>query len=146
MIANGQSGFTRRGIGEVAGDLAAAAAPASSSGQLFATRMARRDFLRLTGLAGGGLMLQFSVGRALAGDDTAGMPFSPNAYLRISDSGILIYATQPELGQGVKTSLPMIIAEELDAAWSDVEVRLSRVDNAAYGMQMAGGSTSTPRS
>lgn len=144
MSAQMHDGFTRRGLDDIARDMTPAPAR-----QLLATRLARRDFLRLTGLAGGGLMLQFSVGDvradAHAQASAGNARFAPNAYLQISTSGILIYATQPEAGQGVKTALPMIIAEELDAAWEDVEVRLSGVDAAAFGRQFAGGSTAVPR-
>src|SRR6186713_336632 len=76
----------------------------------------RRSFLKLTGMAGGGLVLAFHVGdknAALANTDVAGT-FAPNAYVRITkDNAITIFAKNPEIGQGVKTSLPMIVAEEL---------------------------------
>jgi isoquinoline 1-oxidoreductase subunit beta len=127
--------------------LASSPAPAL---QLLAARLDRRRFLQLTGVAGGGLMLGFSLRPAGAGDATdARVPdadtLAPSAYLRISPDGILIHATQPECGQGVKTSMPMIIAEELDAAWSDVEVRQSWISEADFGRQFAGGSTGIPR-
>ncbi len=140
MSAHMHSGFTRHGLDDIAHDMAVVPAR-----QLLTTRLARRDFLRLTGLAGGGLMLQFSVSDARAQSSARAGHFSPSAYLQISATGILIYATQPEAGQGVKTALPMMVAEELDAAWEDVEVRLSGVDEAAFGRQFAGGSTSVPR-
>ena len=110
-------------------------------------RLNRRRFLQYTGLAGGGLMLGIQLHEAVAATGTAGAQtvFAPNAFLQITRKGILIYATQPEIGQGVKTSLPMIVAEELDAAWADVEVRQSPIDAARFGMQVAGGSTATPR-
>ncbi len=110
-------------------------------------RLNRRRFLQYTGLAGGGLMLGIELQETVAATGTAGAQaaFAPNAFLQITRKGILIYATQPEIGQGVKTSLPMIVAEELDAAWADVEVRQSPIDAARFGMQLAGGSTATPR-
>ena len=110
-------------------------------------RLNRRRFLQYTGLAGGGLMLGIELQETVAATGTAGAQaaFAPNAFLQITRKGILIYATQPEIGQGVKTSLPMIVAEELDAAWADVEVRQSPIDAALFGMQLAGGSTATPR-
>ncbi|MYD98009.1 MAG: xanthine dehydrogenase family protein molybdopterin-binding subunit [Gammaproteobacteria bacterium] len=100
----------------------------------------RRQFLKLTGLVGGGLMLSFAGPKAMAN----GGVLQPNGYIRIDAGGILLFAKNPEIGQGVKTSLPMIIAEELDAAWEDVEVVQSPIDQAAYGVQFAGGSMSIP--
>lgn len=111
----------------------------------------RRRFIHLTTLAGGGLALAFSIadaaeldGRSTLSPDTA-LPFEPNAYLQISATGIVLYAPNPEIGQGVKTALPMIVAEELDARWSDIEVRQAPIDASRYGSQAAGGSTSIPR-
>lgn len=105
-------------------------------------KLDRRQFLKMTGAVGGGLMLSFSVPRATAG--TTSNAFQPNGYVKIDESGIVLYAKNPEIGQDVKTSLPMIIAEELDVAWEDVTVVQSRIDQAAYGMQFAGGSTAIP--
>jgi isoquinoline 1-oxidoreductase subunit beta len=110
--------------------------------------MNRRGFLKLAGVAGGGLVLAFYVGdRATAEANTgaASKDFAPNAYLRISPDGtVLIYSKNPEIGQGVKTSFPMIIAEELDADWTKVRVEQSKIDAALYGRQFAGGSRSIP--
>ena len=100
----------------------------------------RRQFLKLTGFVGGGLMLSFAGPKAMAN----GGVLQPNGYIRIDAGGILLFAKNPEIGQGVKTSLPMIIAEELDAAWEDVEVVQSPIDQLAYGVQFAGGSMSIP--
>ena len=108
----------------------------------------RRAFLKIAGLAGGGLALAFYVGdRATALANTGGtaQEFAPNAFLRISpDGSVLIYAKSPEIGQGVKTSFPMIIAEELDADWSKVRVEQAPVNPTVYGRQSAGGSRSIP--
>ena len=101
-------------------------------------RIGRREFLKLTGVVGGGLMLSFTGLRAAA----TGGALRPNGFLRIDSEGITLYAKNPEIGQGVKTSLPMIVAEELDAAWEDVAVVQSPIDEAAYGPQVAGGSNS----
>jgi isoquinoline 1-oxidoreductase subunit beta len=108
----------------------------------------RRAFLKLAGLAGGGLALAFYIGdraTALANTNSGERAFAPNAFLRISPDGtILIYAKGPEIGQGVKTSFPMIIAEELDADWSKVRVEQAAVNPTVYGRQSAGGSRSIP--
>ena len=113
---------------------------AASSALARIAKVGRRDFMKITGLVGGGLMLAFTLPRAAAKSG----PLQPNGYIRIDEKGILIYAKNPEIGQGVKTSLPMIVAEELDAAWEDVQVAQAPIDQAAYGMQFAGGSMSIP--
>jgi len=106
----------------------------------------RRGFLQVTTAAGGGLLLGAWLEPALAsapptlGND----PFTPNAFIRIAGDGtVTIIAKNPEIGQGVKTSLPMTIAEELDVRWEDVRIEQGDL-NPAYGGQVAGGSTGTP--
>ena len=120
----------------------------AAEAQSGAAGMNRRGFLKLAGVAGGGLVLAFYVGdraTALANTGAASKDFAPNAYLRISPDGtVLIYSKNPEIGQGVKTSFPMIVAEELDADWSKVRVEQSKIDAALYGRQFAGGSRSIP--
>ena len=106
------------------------------------TKFSRRGFMQATGIAGGGLMLGFVLKAKPA--HAAPTALQPNAFLRIDAEGILVYAKNPEVGQGVKTSLPMIVAEELDAAWDDVVVQQAPIDEVAYGRQFAGGSTSVP--
>lgn len=102
----------------------------------------RRSFLKLAGVAGTGLTLAFTLAPSALASDEELAQF--NAYVRISPDGrIFIYAPNPEIGQGVKTSLPMIVAEELDAAWDDVIVEQSAI-SPAYGRQFAGGSTAIP--
>ncbi|MBP6382528.1 MAG: xanthine dehydrogenase family protein molybdopterin-binding subunit [Pseudomonadales bacterium] len=109
-------------------------------------RIGRRRFLQLSGISGAVLVLGgAAVPRACAGSAAAApAAFAPNAWLAIRERDILIYAVNPELGQGVKTSLPMIVAEELDAAWGDVRVEQAAIDAARYGQQFAGGSRSVP--
>jgi isoquinoline 1-oxidoreductase beta subunit len=116
----------------------------------------RRGFLKLSALAGGGLVLGFYLGsmrRALgadivkAGDQLPGGAFRPNAFIRIApDGAVTIFATRPEIGQGIKTSLPMVVAEELEVDWRSVTVLQAPFDPATFGPQGAGGSTSTPSS
>jgi isoquinoline 1-oxidoreductase beta subunit len=127
---------------------AAQADPATPSATLQVRPVSRRDFLRLTGMAGGGLMLAFSLrgapARAAEASD-AGAVFVPNAFVRIgTDDSILIYSKGPEIGQGIKTVFPMIIAEELDADWSRVLIEQAPVKPEIYGPQGAGGSRSIP--
>jgi len=110
--------------------------------------MARRDFIKLAGAAGAGLVLGFSIGgpgaRSAAAATTAGDAVL-NAYIRIAPSGeIILYNKAPEIGQGIKTSFPMILAEHLDANWSDVRIEQAPINPAVYGRQSAGGSRSTP--
>ncbi|HVS52779.1 MAG TPA: xanthine dehydrogenase family protein molybdopterin-binding subunit [Opitutaceae bacterium] len=115
--------------------------------------MNRRGFLKLSAIGGGGLVLGFylkSAGDTSAAEmvnASAGAPateFAPNAFIRIAPNGIVtLMSKQPEIGQGIKTSLPMIIAEELEVNWKDVVVQQADL-NAIYGNQSAGGSTSTP--
>jgi len=102
----------------------------------------RRAFLRVSALAGGGLML--GAFRA-AGDTLGATEFTPNAFIRISSSGVVtIIAKNPEVGQGIKTMLPMLIAEELEVDFKDIQIEQAMSDEARYGRQYAGGSTATP--
>src|SRR5688572_2477055 len=120
---------------------------AANTRTLRAMKLDRRSFLKLTGMAGGGLLLAFHVQTDAQAAGAASDDFAPNAFLRISRNGsILIYSKGPEIGQGIKTAFPLIIAEELDAKWSDVTVEQAPVNPAVYGRQSAGGSRSIPDS
>lgn len=102
----------------------------------------RRFFLKATLLAGGGLAID---ARFAMADAAAGGPVALNAFIRIApDNSVTIGAKNPEIGQGVKTMLPMLIAEELDVEWSQVRVEQTIADEAVFGRQSAGGSRSTP--
>jgi isoquinoline 1-oxidoreductase beta subunit len=110
----------------------------------------RRSFLRASALAGGGLLLGSYVDLSDAAvgilDSAARVDFAPNAFIKISSEGaITIIAKNPEIGQGIKTSLPMIIAEELDVDWNAITIEQAKADQAVYGQQWAGGSTATPQ-
>jgi isoquinoline 1-oxidoreductase beta subunit len=112
------------------------------------TKVDRRTFLKLTGMTGAGLTLGGYVASprvSAASVASKGKDFVPNAFVNISPEGrILIYSKSPEIGQGIKTAYPMIVAEELGANWDDVEVEQAPIDRDAYGRQSAGGSTSIP--
>lgn len=107
------------------------------------TTLSRRSFLKLSGVASGGLTLAVSMSPKGFAQETDGL-LNLNAFVRVSPQGkVYIYAVNPEIGQGVKTALPMVIAEELDAAWEDVVVEQAPIDP-VYGAQFAGGSRSVP--
>ncbi len=109
--------------------------------------LARRNFLKAGLAIGGGLLLTASI-PVIARAATLGHPgpdaVALNAYVRIAPDGrITITAKNPEVGQGVKMMLPMLIAEELDADWANVQIEQADLD-ARYPAQVAGGSTATP--
>jgi len=111
------------------------------------TQMNRRSFLNVSALAGGGMLLglYFRPTLGAQGGPPAAAPLSPNAFVRITPEGLVyITAKNPEVGQGIRTSLPMIIADELDVDWSTVHYEQADVNQAKYGTQSAGGSTGTP--
>ena len=109
----------------------------------------RRSFLRVTALAGGGMMIAayidpvdvFGQGRQGGAPAPA---LVPNSFIKIAADGkVTIIGKNPEIGQGIKTTLPMIIADELDVDWKDVTVEQGDLD-AKYGGQSAGGSNAIP--
>lgn len=108
--------------------------------------VSRRAFLKVGAAAGGGLLIDFSIpGLAAASPHAAEREYTLNAYVQIApDGSITIMSKNPEIGQGIKTALPQIIAEELDADWKDVKVEQAPVDARVYGAQFAGGSFSIP--
>ncbi len=111
-----------------------------------ATPMApnRREFLQAAAVAGGGLLLATRVG-GLEAATGAARELAPNAWIRLMPDGtVTINAQNPEIGQGVKTMLPMIIADELDVDWKNVRVEQAGLDTTRYQRQSAGGSTATP--
>ncbi len=106
----------------------------------------RRGFLKTSALAGGGLLIGFTLPGASRLAQAVSV-FSPNAYLRIgSDNQITVICGLSEMGQGVHTAIPMLVAEELDADWSKIKVEQAEADpafnNPIFGMQATGGSTS----
>lgn len=113
------------------------------------TQMGRRAFIKNTSLASGGLVLGFSIFNSCKPQDAEKMIareipnewLDINAYLKIGDNGLVtIMAPNPEFGQGVITSMPMIVADELDVDWKDVLVEQANFDEEEYGWQFTGGS------
>src|ERR1044071_9080855 len=113
----------------------------------------RREFLRVSGLVGGGLILAVHAEPLAALENAFPLPadFSPNAFIKMTPDGIVtIMAKNPEIGQGVKTMLPMLIADELDVEWKNVRIQQADLDPkvgqaATFQGQSAGGSTATPQ-
>ncbi len=111
----------------------------------------RRQFLKVTGIAGGGMLLATYLDPFETAE--AALPlgnvadFKPNAFIRIAASGaVTIIAKNPEIGQGVKTMLPMLIADELDVNWKTVTVEQGALDTVNFQpAQFAGGSLCTPQ-
>lgn len=113
------------------------------------TDMERRQFLKIGAAAGGGLFIG-SYFTFLAPDEAAAAEasadFAPNAFITIAASGaVTLVAQNPEIGQGIKTMLPMLIAEELDVDWADVTVVQGDLDTENFSGQFAGGSNATPQ-
>jgi isoquinoline 1-oxidoreductase beta subunit len=110
------------------------------------TKLNRRDFAKVSGLAAGGFMLGFHFTGCDSPADIKAIPSEwmyMNAFLKIGDTGLVtIYSPNPEIGQNVKTSMPMIVAEELDVRWQDVVVEQAPLDTDKYVRQLAGGSQS----
>ena len=108
----------------------------------------RRDFLKVSAVAGGGILLGGYFTPAGAEPEVlerAAADWMPNAFIRFTpDGAVTILAKNPEIGQGVKTSFPMIVAEELDVDWKTITVEMAMADSAKYGAQQIGGSSSTP--
>ncbi|WP_299273320.1 molybdopterin cofactor-binding domain-containing protein [uncultured Psychroserpens sp.] len=109
----------------------------------------RRNFIRTSALASGGILIGFnfftSCKEATAPPvDIAQLNFNDfNAFIKIADNGyVTIFSPNPEIGQGVKTSMPMIIAEELDVPWEHVSVEQGALDTNNFTRQVAGGSQS----
>src|SRR5262245_65275337 len=89
--------------------------------------MDRRSFLKVTAVGGGGMLLSLYVQPEMLAQAPAQappMPLKPEAFIKIASNGtVTIIGKNPEIGQGIKTSLPMIIADELDVDWKDVKIR-----------------------
>ena len=110
-------------------------------------RVSRREFLQASLVAGGGLLLTTRLGGTVRSSATVrtASEWRLNAWIRfLPDGSVTIVAQNPEIGQGVKTMLPMLIADELDVDWKDVRIEQASLDTDQYKSQSAGGSTATP--
>lgn len=118
------------------------------------TKTSRRNFMKVAAAAGGGLMLGFQWGNAGASsveiiteEALASANINFNSYLSIAPDGVItIFSPNPELGQNIKTSFPLIVAEELDADWSKVKVIQAPLDPSRFERQVTGGSGAVPHS
>lgn len=115
------------------------------------TSISRRDFMKVGALAGGGLMIGINFLTGCSPKTAEDPPFDPstldfkefNAFLMIAEDGyVTIFSPNPEIGQGVKTSMPMIIAEELEVDWDKVIVAQGHLNTVDFDRQVAGGSQS----
>jgi isoquinoline 1-oxidoreductase beta subunit len=113
--------------------------------------MQRREFLKAGAALGGGLLISLYVPEfvpAARAADSAVKPVALNAFVRIgSDESVTVISNHSEMGQGIYTSLPMLLNEELEADWARVRVESSPVDavynHTVFGLMMTGGSTTT---
>jgi isoquinoline 1-oxidoreductase beta subunit len=112
------------------------------------SQMERRSFLKIGALAGGGVLFGLVTENEALAQRRGGAPQAPpdpHNYIQVAADGtVTIVAKNPELGQGVRTMLPMLIAEELDVDWSAVRIHQADFDETKYVGQSAGGSTATP--
>jgi isoquinoline 1-oxidoreductase subunit beta len=113
----------------------------------------RRDFLKISSLTAGGFMLGFNwlaneaKASSVVTKIAAGADIGFNSYLSISTDGLItLFSPNPELGQNIMTSFPMVVAEELDADWSKVKVVQAALDTARFDRQSTGGSGAVPHS
>src|SRR5690242_18813190 len=104
-------------------------------------RVSRRSFLQVSALSGGGMMLGMYTGVSRVMAQSRPQPaFEPKAFIKIaSDGSVTLVSRNPEIGQGIKTMLPMLIAEELEVDWKSVKVEQADLDG-KYGGQTTGGS------
>src|SRR5258708_20515689 len=113
-------------------------------------QMERREFLMFSVVASGGLLIGLylpGASKLAVAEEHSGSAFMPNAFVRIgTDERVTVIVNHSEMGQGVYTALPMLLAEELDADWNKVGYESAPVDpkynHPVFGMQVTGGSSS----
>jgi isoquinoline 1-oxidoreductase subunit beta len=118
------------------------------------SKINRRNFMKLAAAAGGGLWLglnwinaEASAVGVLTNNEAGVAPIDFNGYLSISPDGVItIFSPNPELGQNIKTTFPMIVADELDADWKMVKVLQAPLDTQKFERQVTGGSGAIPHS
>lgn len=116
-------------------------------------KFGRRSFIKISALAGGGMLVGFNwMATSCNANSSKGLAvpdewFKINGYLKIGENGVVtIMSPNPEIGQNVKTSMPMIVAEELDVDWTKVLVEQAPLDTSIFNRQLAGGSDSIKQS
>src|SRR5580658_1413717 len=109
----------------------------------------RRSFLKVSAVGAGGVLIGLYSEPKASAQGRGGPPPpppDPHTYIRIApDGSVTIMAKNPEVGQGIKTMLPMLIADELDVDWKSVKIEQTDFDDTKYAGQIAGGSTATPQ-
>lgn len=117
------------------------------------TKFDRRSFIKSSVLAGGGLLIGFNwLAASCSTKEAKGLTMPENwtdinGYLKIGENGVVtIMSPNPEIGQNVKTSMPMIVAEELDVDWKNVIVEQAPLNTEVFSRQVAGGSQSIRQS
>src|SRR5438093_10273096 len=109
----------------------------------------RRSFIKVSALAGGGILIGFYTENGLLAQQRGAAPpvtpINPNTYITVHpDNTFTIVAKNPETGQGIRNALPQIIADEFDVDWKQVKIQQADLDAAKYGNQIEGGSTAIP--
>src|ERR1700683_5473469 len=108
----------------------------------------RRSFLKVSAAGAGGALIALYMEPEAQAQGRGGPPPpppDPHTYIKIAADGtVTIIAKNPEVGQGIKTMLPMLIADEMDADWKMVKIEQTDFDDTKYAGQIAGGSTATP--
>lgn len=130
-----------------ASDLQTSALAAEALSQAADVPTSRRGFLKVGAVAGGGFLLSLTLPAAVraAVNGASASNGILNAYVEITPHNVVtIMSKNPEIGQGIKTMLPMIIADELDVDWKQVRIAQAPLNPALYGRQFAGGSQATP--